>query len=251
MIKISNLRKSFGSLEVLKGLNLSVVQGETISIIGPSGSGKSTFIRCLNLLEKPDSGLLDVDGSVIEPPRFPTGLIQALRRKVGMVFQSFNLFPHFTALQNVAEGLMGVKKIPKTEARNRAALFLEKVGLKDKLATYPAHLSGGQQQRVAIARTLAMDPEIVLMDEPTSALDPELVHEVLATIRDVVKSRSITTVIVTHELSFAKEISDRIVFMDDGTIVEEGAPAKIFSRPEKERTKAFLSRYLGEVDYSI
>jgi ABC-type polar amino acid transport system ATPase subunit len=251
MIRVENLTKSFGSLAVLQGLSLSIERGETLAIIGPSGSGKSTFIRCLNLLEKPDSGRLDVDGVVIEPPRFPSALVQAVRRQVGMVFQSFNLFPHFTALQNVAEGLVSVKKKPKAEALALAGQYLDKVGLGDKLSSYPAHLSGGQQQRVAIARTLAMEPKIVLMDEPTSALDPELVQEVLAVIRALVKAHTITIVIVTHELNFAREISDRAIFMDKGLIVEEGPPARLFSQPEKERTRAFLARYLGDGDYAI
>ncbi|MDR1488123.1 MAG: amino acid ABC transporter ATP-binding protein [Deltaproteobacteria bacterium] len=251
MIKVTDLKKSFGDLEVLMGVNLTLSMGETVSIIGPSGSGKSTFIRCLNLLEKPNAGRIEIDDIVIEPPNFPAKIVQQVRLKVGMVFQSFNLFPHYTALENVAVGLMTVKGFSKSHARSLAAEYLEKVGLADKLSNYPAHLSGGQQQRVAIARTLAMSPTIILMDEPTSALDPELVHEVLSVIREVVTEHTVTSIIVTHELNFAKEISDRVFFMDKGVFVEAGPPSELFVRPTKDRTKAFLAKFLPNDDFTI
>jgi ABC-type polar amino acid transport system ATPase subunit len=251
MIKTQNLCKSFGSLEVLKDIALEVAEGETVSVIGPSGSGKSTLIRCLNLLERPDKGQISIDGLLVKPPDVPKALTQAVREKIGMVFQSFNLFPHYDALHNVAVGLISVKKIQKAKALEKAASYLEKVGLSDKAKAYPAHLSGGQQQRVAIARSLAMEPRIILMDEPTSALDPELVQEVLSVIRGIATAHTMTTIIVTHELNFASEISDRVYFMDKGLIVEEGSPKEIFLSPAKERTKAFLAKFMSQGEYQI
>lgn len=240
MIETVELRKNFGKLEVLKGITTKVDRGEVISIIGPSGSGKSTFLRCINLLEEPTSGEVYIEGvSVMEHKKD----INKLRQKVGMVFQQFNLFPHLKVIDNVALAPMKVKKLDKEAVYARAQQLLARVGLSDKAEAYPAQLSGGQKQRVAIARALAMDPDVILFDEPTSALDPEMVGEVLDVMKQLAKD-GMTMVVVSHEMGFAREVSDRVLFMDAGTIAEEGTPAQIFSNPKNERTKAFLGKVL-------
>ena len=240
MIEIKDLYKSFGDLQVLKGISAKVKESEVVCVIGPSGSGKSTFLRCINLLERPTSGNIWIDGQKITDPRID---INKVREEVGMVFQHFNLFPHKTTLENVSLALIKVRKVPKEEAEKRALEMLRKVGLGDKAHVYPAALSGGQKQRVAIARALAMRPKIMLFDEPTSALDPEMVGEVLNVMNDLAKI-GMTMVVVTHEMGFAREVSDRVLFIDDGMIVEEGTPQDIFSHARNERTIAFLSKVL-------
>ena len=240
MIEIKNLTKSFGHLQVLKGIDLEISQGEVTVIMGPSGSGKSTLLRCINRLEDITSGTVIVDGHDIMDKNTD---INFIRTEAGMVFQQFNLFPHKTALENVALGPIKVRKTPSSEANELGKKLLKKVGLADKAYTYPDHLSGGQKQRVAIARSLAMNPKAMLFDEPTSALDPELVGEVL----DVMKQLSregMTMVVVTHEMGFAKEVADRVIFMDGGYIVEENTPDNIFTHPQHDRTKAFLKSIL-------
>lgn len=245
MISVKNLCKSFGSEEVLKGINLDVNEGEVVCIIGPSGSGKSTLLRCLNLLEMPDQGRLNIaDMSVSFAQHKTTSAeIRRLRGKTGMVFQGFHLFPHRTVLQNVMEGPVVVKKELKQRAREKAETLLRKVGLSEKQHAYPAQLSGGQQQRVAIARALAMEPEVLLFDEPTSALDPELVGEVLKTMKELAQERQ-TMLIVTHEMNFARDVADKVIFMDRGKIIETGTPEQIFVRPEATRTQQFLDKIL-------
>ncbi|MFZ5754895.1 MAG: amino acid ABC transporter ATP-binding protein [Bacillota bacterium] len=240
MIVVRNLYKSFGKLEVLKDITNSVKEREVVVVIGPSGSGKSTFLRCLNLLEKPTSGEIIIDNIPVTDPRTD---INKLRAEVGMVFQRFNLFPHMTALENITLATMKVRGISKGEAEERAYTLLGKVGLTDKAHVYPDSLSGGQQQRVAIARALAMQPKVMLFDEPTSALDPEMVGEVLSVMKDLAKE-GMTMVVVTHEMGFAREVGDRVLFMDEGRIVEEGTPEQIFNRAQNERTQAFLSKIL-------
>ncbi|MDK2822198.1 MAG: polar amino acid transport system ATP-binding protein [Clostridia bacterium] len=250
MIKVENVNKSFGTLEVLKGVNLTVAPGEVVVVIGPSGSGKSTLLRCMNYLEKINCGRIYIDGKLIGLREINGRLLEAparevykMRADIGMVFQRFNLFPHMTVLENLIEAPVLVRKISKQEAAERALKLLEKVGLSDKANSYPAHLSGGQQQRVAIARALAMEPKIMLFDEPTSALDPELVGEVLAVMKDLAKE-GMTMVVVTHEMGFAKEVADRVIFMDEGKIMEEGIPSQIFTNPKHPRTREFLSKIL-------
>lgn len=240
MIKVHNLHKSFGPLEVLKGVDLTIEKREVLCIIGPSGSGKSTFLRCINMMEKPTDGDIFVDGKKVN---CPTTNINEVREEVGMVFQHFNLFPHKTVLKNLMLAPTKVRGICKEEAKERALKLLDKVGLADKADAYPSSLSGGQKQRVAIARALAMQPDVMLFDEPTSALDPEMVGEVLAVMKDLAKE-GMTMVVVTHEMGFAREVADRVIFMDGGYIVEEAAPEKIFSAPEHNRTKAFLNQIL-------
>lgn len=237
MIEIKGLHKSFKDLEVLKGIDLVIGNGQVISIIGSSGSGKSTLLRCINFLEKKDKGDIVMNGEAIgnHPAQ-----INALRRKVGMVFQSFNLFPNMTALKNVMSGPVTVKKTPKAEAEELARFYINKVGLLEKTDQYPAMLSGGQQQRVAIARALAMEPEVMLFDEPTSALDPELVGEVLAVMQSLAKD-GMTMAIVTHEMAFAREVSDEVVFLHEGVVAEKGPAEDIFQNPGHERLKSFLS----------
>ncbi|WP_028775591.1 amino acid ABC transporter ATP-binding protein [Shimazuella kribbensis] len=245
MIQVTNLVKRFGDQVVLQGIDVQVDRGEVLAIIGPSGSGKSTFLRCLNLLEKPTSGTIQLQNSVLtfqEKKKIPNREMRQLRGKTGMVFQSFHLFPHMTVRQNVMEGPIQVKGISASKAKSLADVLLKQVGLHDKRNAYPDQLSGGQQQRVAIARALAMEPEVLLLDEPTSALDPELVGEVLTTIRQLATGQQ-TMIIVTHELAFAREVADRIIFIDEGQIVEEGKPSELFERPQKERTKQFLERF--------
>ena len=240
MIRITNLKKSFKDLEVLKGINIDEHRGEKVVVLGPSGSGKSTMLRCINALEVPDSGTILVDG--VEVTSRHTNL-NLLREHLGMVFQRFNLWPHKTVLENVMLGQMVVSGRTREEARAKALQTLERVGLASKANDYPARLSGGQQQRVAIARALAMEPKAILFDEPTSALDPELVGEVLAVMKSLA-DEGMTMVVVTHEMGFAREVADRVIFMDGGIIVEEGKPEDVLVHPKEERTKAFLKRVL-------
>lgn len=241
MIVVRNLYKSFGSLEVLRDVSLTVREQEVVVVIGPSGSGKSTLLRCLNLLEQPTSGEIIIDNVTITDPQTD---INKVREEVGMVFQRFNLFPHKTALENITLAPIQVKGMSKAEAEERAYALLNKVGLTDKAHVYPDSLSGGQQQRVAIARALALEPDILCFDEPTSALDPELTGEVLKVIRNLAE-RDTTMIIVTHEMDFARDVADRVIFMHDGAIVEEGTPEAVFGDPKEERTKQFLARYKG------
>jgi polar amino acid transport system ATP-binding protein len=250
MVRADNVHKSFGFLEVLKGIDLVVNSGEVCCVLGPSGSGKSTFLRCINHLEKINAGRIFVDGDLVGY-RERGGKLHELkekevaeqRRAIGMVFQRFNLFPHMTVLNNVMEAPCRVKKESKAEARERARVLLRRVGLGDKVDNYPSQLSGGQQQRVAIARALAMRPKLMLFDEPTSALDPELVGEVLDVMKDLARD-GMTMVVVTHEIGFAREVGDKLIFMDEGVVVEEGAPREVLANPQQERTKAFLSKVL-------
>ncbi|WP_404431838.1 amino acid ABC transporter ATP-binding protein [Sutcliffiella horikoshii] len=240
MISVQSLFKQFGDLEVLKGIDLNVEQGKVVVVIGPSGSGKTTLLRCLNILETPTSGKVEIDQQALDfSEKVSSNKIASFRRLTGMVFQSYNLFPHKTALQNVMEGPITVKKEAKAKVEERAKRLLEKVGLGDKLDFYPFQLSGGQQQRVGIARALAMEPKVMLFDEPTSALDPELVGEVLRVMKELAQE-GMTMVVVTHEMKFAKEVADEVIFMDDGKIVEKGTPADIFENPKTDRTKQFL-----------
>ncbi|ASS94662.1 MULTISPECIES: amino acid ABC transporter ATP-binding protein [Peribacillus] len=236
MIRIRNLNKSYGDLHVLKDIDMKVLDSDVVCLIGPSGSGKSTLLRCLNYLEKKDSGQILIEGTEVNPG---THDINKIREKVGMVFQHFYLFPHMTVLENVIEAPTHVKKVPKAQAIEEANALLAKVGLSDKADVYPSKLSGGQKQRVAIARALAMKPDILLFDEPTSALDPELVGEVLATMKELALE-GMTMVVVTHEMSFAREVGDWIVFMHNGRVVESGPPKEFFTNPKEERTKEFL-----------
>ncbi|MFD2444547.1 amino acid ABC transporter ATP-binding protein [Bacillus sp. CGMCC 1.16607] len=241
MISIKDLYKQFGDLEVLKGMNLDVEQGKVIVLIGPSGSGKTTFLRCLNVLEAPTKGVVSIGDETLDfSKEVSKKKIASFRRQTGMVFQSYNLFPHMTALENVMEGPITVKKENKEQARQKAESLLSKVGLGDKMDYYPFQLSGGQQQRVGIARALAMEPKVMLFDEPTSALDPELVGEVLKVMKDLA-NEGMTMVVVTHEMRFAKEAADEVLFMDQGIIIERGRPEEIFTNPKEARTKQFLS----------
>lgn len=240
MISIDNLHKCFGSLEVLRGINLQIKQGEVVVIIGPSGSGKSTLLRCINRLEEITSGTIIVDGYDINDKNTD---INFIRTEVGMVFQQFNLFPHMKALQNVTLGPIKVRKMDRREAEEFGMALLEKVGLKDKAHVYPDKLSGGQKQRVAIARSLALRPKVMLFDEVTSALDPELVGEVLEVMKTLA-SEGMTMAVVTHEMGFAREVADRVIFMDEGVIVEENRPHEIFGNPQNKRTRSFLSMVL-------
>jgi polar amino acid transport system ATP-binding protein len=237
ILDVRRLVKSYGALSVLKGVDLAVSPSELVFVIGPSGSGKSTLLRCCNRLEEPDSGSVIVDGTDMMAKSTD---LAAMRLKIGMVFQSFNLYPHMSALGNVTLALRKVLKLGRSDAEARGRAALDRVGLAEKAMAYPAELSGGQQQRVAIARCLALEPKIVLFDEPTSALDPELVGSVLAVMRDL-KAAGMTMVVVSHEMRFAREAADRVIFMDKGVIVEEGAPAQIFGAPREERTRAFVS----------
>lgn len=254
-VRVSGLHKFFGELHVLRGVDLTVPTGTVTVLVGPSGSGKSTLLRCINELESIDAGRVWVDGELIGmrelPGRDGKPVLHALsdkdraaqRAKIGMVFQRFNLFPHMTAIQNIMEAPIHVKKTPKEQARRRAEELLERVGLAERMDHYPSQLSGGQQQRVAIARALAMDPELMLFDEPTSALDPELVGEVLTVMKDLARD-GMTMVVVTHEMGFAREVGDQLLFMDGGAVVERGAPADVLDHPANERTRAFLSSVL-------
>lgn len=240
MIKVENLNKSFGDLHVLKDINIEVKESEVVCLIGASGSGKSTLLRCLNFLEIKDSGLIIINSEEIDPEK---DNLNQVRQRVGMVFQHFNLFPHMTVLENVIEAPTQVKKIPKQQAIQEARELLQKVGLAEKENVYPSKLSGGQKQRVAIARALAMKPEIMLFDEPTSALDPELVGEVLATMKQLALE-GMTMVVVTHEMGFAREVADMVVYMHDGKIVEVGKPTDIFANPKEQRTRDFINSVL-------
>ncbi|MFF2289648.1 amino acid ABC transporter ATP-binding protein [Peribacillus butanolivorans] len=242
MINIKNLHKSFGDLEVLKGIDLEVEQGKVIVLIGPSGSGKTTFLRCLNLLEVPTDGTIEIDQKLMEFKKTVSKRsITSFRSLTGMVFQNYNLFPHKTAVENVMEGPIIVKNIPKQKAKEKAKALLTKVGLGDKVDFYPFQLSGGQQQRVGIARALAMEPKVMLFDEPTSALDPELVGDVLQVMKDLAKEERMTMVVVTHEMRFARDVADEVIFMDEGKIMERGTPEQIFTNPKEERTRRFLN----------
>lgn len=240
MIRTENIHKHFGALHVLRGITLEVARGDVLVVIGPSGSGKSTFLRCINLLVRPDDGKVFLDGVQVNRPEIRP---EWVRQQVGMVFQSFNLFTHLTALENVALGPIKVKSIPREQAEAKARQLLARVGLAAKENAYPAQLSGGQQQRVAIARALAMDPKAMLFDEPTSALDPEYIREVLDVMASLARE-GMTMIVVTHEMGFASNVASRIVFMDAGVILEEGRPADIFEHPKHERTRAFVSKIL-------
>ncbi|KEH95565.1 amino acid ABC transporter ATP-binding protein [Clostridium novyi] len=240
MIKVNDLHKSFGDLEVLKGVNAHIKKGEVVVVIGPSGSGKSTFLRCLNLLEEPTSGEIIFEGQEITSKKNDINL---QRQKMGMVFQQFNLFPNLNILDNITLAPVKLNKLSKEDAENVALDLLERVGLKDKAKNYPNQLSGGQKQRIAIARALAMSPDVMLFDEPTSALDPEMVGEVLGVMKELAKE-GMTMVVVTHEMGFAREVADRVLFMDGGVVVEDASPTDIFENPQEERTKSFLSKVL-------
>ncbi|TDL93417.1 amino acid ABC transporter ATP-binding protein [Macrococcus brunensis] len=240
MINVKELHKNFGHVEVLKGINLDVQEGEVVAIIGPSGSGKSTLLRCLNLLETPTSGEIIFEGNVLNDKKTNINLH---RQKMGMVFQSFNLFPHKTVLDNLTMTPLLLKKGSKADLEVTGLELLDKVGLKEKADNYPSQLSGGQKQRVAIARALAMNPDVMLFDEPTSALDPEVVGDVLAVMKNLARE-GMTMVVVTHEMGFAREVADRVIFMDKGIVQEEGPPAQIFGNPQNERTQSFLSKVL-------
>ena len=239
MIEIKKLYKSYGDNEVLKGIDQKVSEAEVLCIVGPSGSGKSTMLRCINLLEVPTSGEVYIDGELVTSQN-----INEIRTKMGMVFQNFNLFPHMTVLENVTCAPINVKGVSKADAEAKAMELLTRVGLDNKANAYPRSLSGGQQQRVAIARALAMDPEIMLFDEPTSALDPEMVGEVLDVMKDLAKE-GLAMIVVTHEMGFAKEVADKVIFMDEGVIVEQGTPEEVLINPSEERTKNFLSKVLS------
>ena len=250
VVLIEKLEKSFGDLQVLKGIDLAVDQGDVLAIIGPSGSGKTTLLRCINFLQPYDGGKVYIDGELIgyredkgRLIRMPESIVAKQRSKVGMVFQQFNLFPHMTALENVTLGLVQVKGISRDEADETARNWLGKVGLSEKVDSYPAELSGGQQQRVGIARAVAVEPKVVLFDEVTSALDPELVGEVLSVMKSLAKNYHMTMLVVTHEMLFAKEVANRVVFVDDGVVIEDGPPAAILSDPKTERLRSFLRRF--------
>ena len=250
MVEIREVQKYFGSLHVLRGVDLKVQAGEVVCVIGPSGSGKTTLLRCINFLEVYQGGRILVDGALVgyrerngKLTPAPEREIAKVRAETAMVFQQFNLFPHMTALRNVAFGPAKVRKVPKQRAEQRGLELLERVGLADKAHSYPNQLSGGQQQRVAIARALAMEPKVMLFDEVTSALDPELVGEVLGVMRDLATSGGVTMIVVTHEMHFAREVADRVVFMDEGIVVEEGLPAEVLLNPKTDRLRAFLSRF--------
>ena len=240
MIEVRNLEKSFGNLQVLRGISEIIKEQEVVCVIGPSGSGKSTFLRCLNLLEEPTGGEVFLDGEKINTPDAD---IDKIRERLGMVFKNFNLFPHMTVLDNITLAPIKVRKTPKDEAEAAARKILETVGLSDKENSYPSSLSGGQKQRVAIARALAMEPEVMLFDEPTSALDPEMVGEVLNVMKKLAEE-GMTMVIVTHEMGFAREVADRVLFIDQGVVMEQGTPEELFGNPQNERTKSFLSKVL-------
>ena len=241
MIRFRDVHKYFGRLHVLRGIDLEVGEGEKVVVAGPSGSGKSTLIRCINRLEPIDRGEITVAGMRVNDPGLD---VNQLRRQIGMVFQQFNLFPHLTVLENVALAPIHVLRLPRPEAEAKARQLLERVRIPEKAEVYPAQLSGGQQQRVAIARALAMDPRVMLFDEPTSALDPEMIGEVLDVMRELASARGMTMIVVTHEMGFAREVADRIVFMAEGQIVEQNSPAEFFGNPREERTRQFLARIL-------
>ncbi|MFI7845961.1 amino acid ABC transporter ATP-binding protein [Dorea amylophila] len=243
MIKVTNLHKSFGELAVLKGIDFQADTGEVIVIIGPSGMGKSTFLRCINYIERPEKGIIEIDNVKVDAEKCTEKEIKQLRLKTSMVFQNYNIFKNKTVIENVMLPMTSVQKIEKEIAKEKALQYLDQVGLLDKVNEYPSRLSGGQQQRVGIARAMAVNPKLILLDEPTSSLDPELVLGILDILKNLANEHKRTMIIVTHEMSFAKEIADRIIFMDDGRIIEEGTPEKIFSNPQNERTKRFLERF--------
>ena len=243
MIKVTDLHKSFGELAVLKGIDFQADTGEVIVIIGPSGMGKSTFLRCINYIERPEKGIIEIDNVKVDAEKCTEKEIKQLRLKTSMVFQNYNIFKNKTVIENVMLPMTSVQKIEKEIAKEKALQYLDQVGLLDKVNEYPSRLSGGQQQRVGIARAMAVNPKLILLDEPTSSLDPELVLGILDILRNMANEHKRTMIIVTHEMSFAKEIADRIIFMDDGRIIEEGTPEKIFSNPQNERTKRFLERF--------
>lgn len=243
MIKVTDLHKSFGELAVLKGIDFQADTGEVIVIIGPSGMGKSTFLRCINYIERPEKGIIEIDNVKVDAEKCTEKEIKQLRLKTSMVFQNYNIFKNKTVIENVMLPMTSVQKIEKEIAKEKALQYLDQVGLLDKVNEYPSRLSGGQQQRVGIARAMAVNPKLILLDEPTSSLDPELVLGSLDILRNLANEHKRTMIIVTHEMSFAKEIADRIIFMDDGRIIEEGTPEKIFSNPQNERTKRFLERF--------
>ena len=242
MIKITNLHKSFGNLHVLKEIDFQAETGEVIVVIGSSGMGKSTFLRCLNYIERPEKGIIEIDNVKVNAEKCTEKEIRQLRLKTSMVFQNYNLFKNKTVLENVMLPMTSVQKLEKDEAKKKALQYLEQVGLMDKINEYPSRLSGGQQQRVGIARALAVNPKLILLDEPTSSLDPKLVHGILNILRNLANEHKRTMIIVTHEMGFARDIADRIVFMDDGRIIEEGTPDSLFSNPQHGRTKKFLER---------
>ena len=243
MIKVTDLHKSFGELAVLKGIDFQADTGEVIVIIGPSGMGKSTFLRCINYIERPEKGIIEIDNVKVDAEKCTEKEIKQLRLKTSMVFQNYNIFKNKTVIENVMLPMISVQKIEKEIAKEKALQYLDQVGLLDKINEYPSRLSGGQQQRVGIARAMAVNPQLILLDEPTSSLDPELVLGILDILRNLANEHKRTMIIVTHEMSFAKEIADRIIFMDDGRIIEDGTPEEIFSNPQNERTKRFLERF--------
>ena len=243
MIKVTDLHKSFGELAVLKGIDFQADTGEVIVIIGPSGIVKSTFLRCINYIERPEKGIIEIDNVKVDAEKCTEKEIKQLRLKTSMVFQNYNIFKNKTVIENVMLPMTSVQKIEKEIAKEKALQYLDQVGLLDKVNEYPSRLSGGQQQRVGIARAMAVNPKLILLDEPTSSLDPELVLGILDILRNLANEHKRTMIIVTHEMSFAKEIADRIIFMDDGRIIEEGTPEEIFSNPQNERTKRFLERF--------
>lgn len=243
MIKVTDLHKSFGKLDVLKGIDFQADTGEVIVIIGPSGMGKSTFLRCINYIERPEKGIIEIDNVRVDAEKCTEKEIKQLRLKTSMVFQNYNIFKNKTVIENVMLPMTSVQKIEKSKAKEKALQYLEQVGLLDKVNEYPSRLSGGQQQRVGIARAMAVNPKLILLDEPTSSLDPELVLGILDILRNLANEHKRTMIIVTHEMRFAKEIADRIIFMDDGRIIEQGTPEEIFMNPQNERTKRFLERF--------
>lgn len=244
MIELRNVKKSFGKTEVLKSVSIHVEDGQVVVILGPSGSGKTTLLRCINFLENADEGSLTIGNDTVDLSKASKKQILDIRRKTAFVFQNYSLFANKTAIENVMEGLVTARKVPKSEAIKKAKEALEWVGLSDKYNSYPAQLSGGQQQRVGIARAVVLDPEVILFDEPTSALDPELVGETLNVIKKVAQ-KGITMIVVTHEMSFAQDVADKVIFMDEGVVVEEGKPDDIFSHPKEDRTRKFLSRIIS------
>ena len=249
MLNVKDIHKSFDGVEVLKGVNISVNQGDVVVILGPSGSGKTTLLRCVNFLERADAGTIELDELELDARKATKKEVHEFRQRTAFVFQNYNLFKNKTVLGNVMEGLVTSRKVPKDEARRRALAQLAKVGMEERADAYPNQLSGGQQQRVGIARAMALNPEVVLFDEPTSALDPELVGEVLAVMKDLA-AQGTTMVVVTHEMAFAREVATHVVFMEGGVVVEEGAPDEIFGAPKEERTRRFLRRIL-QPEYSI
>lgn len=250
MLKVKEVQKAFGDNQVLRGVDIEVAKGDIVVILGPSGSGKTTFLRCLNFLERADGGTMNFDGIHTELKSASKAVVSRVRKKTAFVFQNYNLFQNKTALQNVTEGLIVARKVPKAEALARAKAALDKVGLSDRYDYYPSQLSGGQQQRVGIARAIAVDPDVLLFDEPTSALDPELIGEVLAVMKKLAKEGA-TMIIVTHEMTFAQEVASKVIFMDGGVIVEQGSAKQIFTTPKEERTIQFLRRVLKDFDYVI